>query len=161
MKRSIENQEICFLMRWYLRTEKSDPKYKHLLQEFHSTFQQHQETFKRQEILVQSFKEISNLLKKSKWIKSRKKILINLFEENYSFLKKFDPPLPLPLDCSILVTGIVPDQCHVFSSNARPIKFTFKTVNDTFYSVIYKEQDDLRLFLKFTFNYFLITFYYF
>jgi phosphatidylinositol 3-kinase len=59
-------------------------------------------------------------------------------------LTTFDPPLAMPLDPSVKVTGIVPDQVTVFKSSLNPIKFTFKTTTGTTYPIIFKLGDDLR-----------------
>ncbi|KAL3954809.1 hypothetical protein ACCO45_010372 [Purpureocillium lilacinum] len=59
-------------------------------------------------------------------------------------LLTIDPPLPFPLDPSIKVTGVAPDQVMVFKSSLNPIKCTFKTVGGSTYPIIYKLGDDLR-----------------
>lgn len=59
-------------------------------------------------------------------------------------LLAFDPPLPLPLDPSVLITGIVPDQTVVFKSSLNPFKCTFKTSTGKTYPIIFKLGDDLR-----------------
>ncbi|CVK90740.1 probable 1-phosphatidylinositol 3-kinase [Fusarium mangiferae] len=59
-------------------------------------------------------------------------------------LLSFDPPLPMPLDPSVLITGIIPDQTVVFKSSLNPFKCTFKTTNGTSYAIIFKLGDDLR-----------------
>ena len=56
----------------------------------------------------------------------------------------FEPPLPLPLDPSIRITGIVPDQVAVFKSSLSPIKCSFKTTAGHSYPIIFKVGDDLR-----------------
>ncbi|KAF7559360.1 hypothetical protein G7046_g4804 [Stylonectria norvegica] len=55
-----------------------------------------------------------------------------------------DPPLPMPLDPSILVTGVVPEQTTVFKSSLNPFKCTFKTTTGSNYPIIFKLGDDLR-----------------
>jgi phosphatidylinositol 3-kinase len=59
-------------------------------------------------------------------------------------LISIDPPLALPLDPSIKVTGIIPDQVTVFKSSLNPIKCTFKTTTGSAYPIIFKLGDDLR-----------------
>ncbi|KAI8722276.1 Phosphatidylinositol 3-kinase VPS34 [Fusarium sp. LHS14.1] len=59
-------------------------------------------------------------------------------------LLTFDPPLPMPLDPSILITGVVPDQTLVFKSSLNPFKCTFKTTTGSTYPIIFKLGDDLR-----------------
>lgn len=59
-------------------------------------------------------------------------------------LVTIDPPLPMPLDPSIKITGIIPDQVTVFKSSLNPIKCSFKTTTGTPYPIIFKLGDDLR-----------------
>ncbi|KAG6231345.1 hypothetical protein E4U26_006944 [Claviceps purpurea] len=56
----------------------------------------------------------------------------------------FDPPLAMPLDPSVKITGVVPDQVAVFKSSLNPIKCTFKTTSGGTYPIIFKLGDDLR-----------------
>jgi len=56
----------------------------------------------------------------------------------------FDPPLPLPLDPHILVTGCVSDDANVFKSSLFPLLIHFKTTTGDRYPVIFKTGDDLR-----------------
>ncbi|ATY60238.1 Phosphatidylinositol 3-kinase [Cordyceps militaris] len=67
-----------------------------------------------------------------------------LFADPTNELLIIDPPLPLPLDPSIKITGIVPDQVTVFKSSLSPIKCTFRTVDGQTYPIIFKVGDDLR-----------------
>ncbi|XP_044721600.1 phosphatidylinositol 3- and 4-kinase domain-containing protein [Hirsutella rhossiliensis] len=59
-------------------------------------------------------------------------------------LVAINPPLSMPLDPSIKITGIAPDQVTVFKSSLNPIKCTFKTTTGTAYPIIFKLGDDLR-----------------
>ncbi|KAM3088233.1 Phosphatidylinositol (PI) 3-kinase [Clarireedia jacksonii] len=55
-----------------------------------------------------------------------------------------DPPLPLPLDPSIMITGVDATETAVFKSSLFPIMLTFKTTTKRKYQVIFKTGDDLR-----------------
>ncbi|KAG6032292.1 hypothetical protein E4U41_007264 [Claviceps citrina] len=59
-------------------------------------------------------------------------------------LLSFDPPLAMPLDPSVRITGVVPDQVAVFKSSLNPIKCTFRTTSGSTYPIIFKLGDDLR-----------------
>ncbi|OAA48578.1 Phosphatidylinositol Kinase [Metarhizium rileyi] len=59
-------------------------------------------------------------------------------------LLTFDPPLAIPLDPAVKITGIAPDQVAVFKSSLNPIKCTFKTTTGGTYPIIFKLGDDLR-----------------
>ena len=59
-------------------------------------------------------------------------------------LISIDPPLPLPLDPTIEVTGCIPDQANVFKSSLFPLLVHFKTTTGRNYPIIFKTGDDLR-----------------
>ncbi|KFM73350.1 Phosphatidylinositol 3-kinase catalytic subunit type 3, partial [Stegodyphus mimosarum] len=55
----------------------------------------------------------------------------------------FDP-LPLPLDPTVKVKGIIPEKTTLFKSALMPTRLTFLTVDDKEYVTIFKLGDDLR-----------------
>lgn len=55
-----------------------------------------------------------------------------------------DPPLPLPLDPEVRVTGCFPDECSVFKSSLSPLLINFQLSDGKHYPVIFKVGDDLR-----------------
>jgi len=59
-------------------------------------------------------------------------------------LLHIDPPLALPLDPSVKIVGVIPEETSVFKSSLCPIKLTFKTSVGTRYPIIFKTGDDLR-----------------
>jgi phosphatidylinositol 3-kinase len=59
-------------------------------------------------------------------------------------LLNIDPPLALPLDPSVKIVGVIPEETSVFKSSLCPIKLTFKTSVGTRYPIIFKTGDDLR-----------------
>ncbi|KAL1957706.1 hypothetical protein VTO42DRAFT_5549 [Malbranchea cinnamomea] len=59
-------------------------------------------------------------------------------------LLNIDPPLPLPLDPEIKITGCFPDECNVFKSSLSPLLINLKTSDGQHYPVIFKVGDDLR-----------------
>ncbi|KAJ9653526.1 Phosphatidylinositol (PI) 3-kinase [Neophaeococcomyces mojaviensis] len=78
-------------------------------------------------------------------------------------LLNIDPPLPLPLDPSIEVSGMIPDESNVFKSSLSPLLLHFKIAtaegpdnedtssvrsqklkSDSRFSIIFKTGDDLR-----------------
>lgn len=56
---------------------------------------------------------------------------------------QFDP-IPLPLDPTIKIKGIVPSKASLFKSALMPSKLHFITTDDTEYVAIFKNGDDLR-----------------
>lgn len=74
-------------------------------------------------------------------------------------LIKIEPPIPLPLDPSIEISGVVPDGANVFKSSLSPLLLKFKIANSgessttsaqsrslshSEYPIIFKTGDDLR-----------------
>ncbi|KAL8718863.1 MAG: hypothetical protein Q9225_004053 [Loekoesia sp. 1 TL-2023] len=59
-------------------------------------------------------------------------------------LTSFDPPLPLPLDPSISVVSVYPEDSMVFKSSLFPLLINFKTSEGKKYPVMFKTGDDLR-----------------
>ena len=59
-------------------------------------------------------------------------------------LLSIDPPLPLPLDPGVLITGCVPEESMVFKSSLFPLLIHLKTTSGQQYSIIFKTGDDLR-----------------
>lgn len=53
-------------------------------------------------------------------------------------------PLPLPLDPTVRITGVVAEKATLFKSALMPAKFTFKTTDEKEYIAIFKNGDDLR-----------------
>ncbi|KAG5981252.1 hypothetical protein E4U55_003145 [Claviceps digitariae] len=102
-------------------------------------------TLLRQAELVAIVSKIASEIKASgesiaKKVDQLKKFLADPKNE----LLSFDPPLAMPLDPSVKITGVVPDQVAVFKSSLNPIKCTFKTTSGGTYSIIFKLGDDLR-----------------
>lgn len=60
----------------------------------------------------------------------------------YNFLQ-FDP-IPLPLDPTVEIYGIIPDKVTIFPSAKLPVLFVFQTTNGDEYPTIFKTGNDLR-----------------
>lgn len=68
----------------------------------------------------------------------------HFFADPKNELLTFDPPMTMPLDPTVKVIGIVPDQVMVFKSSLNPIKLSFQTTTGSIYPIIFKIGDDLR-----------------
>ncbi|KAK4185098.1 kinase-like domain-containing protein [Podospora australis] len=101
------------------------------------------------------------LLRQAEWIAILSKISGEIKESNESMAKRtervkqfladpknelvtIDPALPLPLDPSVEIVGVAPEETTVFKSSLHPIKVTFKTKAGPRYPILFKTGDDLR-----------------
>jgi phosphatidylinositol 3-kinase len=99
----------------------------------------------RQAELVAVLSRISSEVKIVKETIARKVDRVKQFlSDPKNELLTIDPPLPLPLDPSILIVGVIPEETTVFKSSLFPIKVTFKQTNSRGYPIIFKTGDDLR-----------------
>lgn len=106
---------------------------------------QHRKTLLRQAEMVAVLSKVASEVKAMNTSIAKKADYVKHFlADPKNELMTFDPPLSMPLDPSVLITGIAPDQVTVFKSSLNPIKFTFKTTTGGIYPVIFKLGDDLR-----------------
>jgi len=106
--------------------------------------QQRKEIFERQGKLINKLKYISNEIKMSREPRKKKvKMLRTYLSDPKNGLIKIKP-LPLLIDASIIVVGIIPEKSTVFSSSLMPLRLTFRCIDGSEYPVIFKNGDDLR-----------------
>jgi phosphatidylinositol 3-kinase len=106
---------------------------------------ENRKTLLRQAELVAILSKISSEVKaSSESISKKAERLQHFLADPKNELVSIDPPLTMPLDPSIKVTGVAPDQVTVFKSSLNPIKITFKTTTGSTYPIIFKLGDDLR-----------------
>lgn len=146
---------------WYLMVECDDHSpvqgednreiYRRVAYEFvvelvkHPGGAQNRKTLLRQAEMVAVLSKIASEVKaSSESIAKKVERVKHLLADPKNELITFDPPLAMPLDPSVKVTGVVPDQVTVFKSTLNPIKFTFKTTTGSTYPIIFKLGDDLR-----------------
>lgn len=99
----------------------------------------------RQAELVAVLSKISGDIKTSRDAISKKAERVKQFlADPKNEIITIDPPLPLPLDPSVMITGVNPAETNVFKSSLFPIMMTFKTVTNNKYKIIFKTGDDLR-----------------
>lgn len=102
-------------------------------------------TLLRQGELITVLAKISKEIRFSREDRNRKaQRLKKYLMEPKNELLIYDPPLPLPLDPSISIIGIVPDNAAVFKSSLFPLLLHFKTSDGKNYPIIFKTGDDLR-----------------
>ncbi|TAQ89178.1 hypothetical protein B7494_g2492 [Chlorociboria aeruginascens] len=99
----------------------------------------------RQAELIAVLSKISGDIKTSREAISRKVEKVKQFlADPKNEIVNIDPPLPLPLDPSVLITGVDPFDTLVFKSSLFPIMLTFKTTTKHKYQIMFKTGDDLR-----------------
>ena len=99
----------------------------------------------RQAELVAVLSKISMDIKVSREAVPRKTERVKHFlADPKNELITIEPPLPLPLDPSVMITGVDPAEYQVFKSSLFPIMLTFKTLTKQKYQIMFKTGDDLR-----------------
>lgn len=102
-------------------------------------------TLLRQGELITVLSKISKEIRFSREDRNRKaQRLKKYLMEPKNELLTYDPPLPLPLDPSVSIIGIFPDDAAVFKSSLFPLLLHFKTSDGKKYPIIFKTGDDLR-----------------
>lgn len=102
-------------------------------------------TLLRQSELITVLSKISKEIRFSREDRNRKaQRLKKYLMEPKNELLTYDPPLPLPLDPSVSIIGIVPEDAAVFKSSLFPLLLHFKTSDGKNYPIIFKTGDDLR-----------------
>ncbi|KAM0355844.1 hypothetical protein ACHAPU_000231 [Fusarium lateritium] len=161
IQRAASNFLLGNYFHWYLMVECDDPSpeqgvdnrniYRKVAYDFMAELvklpdgQETRNTLLRQAELVAILSRIAQDVKMSSESIAKKVDRVKHFlADPKNELLTFDPPLPLPLDPSVLITSIIPDQTVVFKSSLNPFKCTFKTTTGSSYSVIFKLGDDLR-----------------
>lgn len=159
--RSSANLKLGNFLYWYLMVELDNdhpaqtPENRKLFArvsyDFMKELEASPEGHARRKVLLRQGELITVLTKMSKDIRNArgdrlKKIesLKKMLAEPRNELLSFDPPMPLPLDPDIKITGVVADDCNVFKSTLLPLYINFKTDKGDKYPLIFKTGDDLR-----------------
>ncbi|KAF2400650.1 putative phosphoinositide 3-kinase [Trichodelitschia bisporula] len=160
IKRAAANFTLGNYLHWYLmvecddRTPQQDPASRKLFAKVEFDFMaelerqpggpEYRKTLLRQGELVAVLTKLSRDIATSREDRPRKiERLKRFIAEPKNELLSFDP-LPLPLDPSVQITGITPDEANVFKSSLLPLLLNFKTSTGRTYPVIFKTGDDLR-----------------
>ncbi|KAJ3026670.1 UNVERIFIED_CONTAM: Phosphatidylinositol (PI) 3-kinase [Siphonaria sp. JEL0065] len=160
IERAVANPILGNNFYWYLMVECEDKAYGSLYEKIRDAFLSaivddprtsidtglmRSNIVKRQTELVQTLAKISKDMRISKDSRPRKiEILRSIIADPKNGLSLF-PPLPLPLDASIIVIGLVAEKCTIFKSALLPLRLTFLCVDGTSeYELIFKMGDDMR-----------------
>ncbi|KAI9045304.1 phosphatidylinositol 3-kinase VPS34 [Aspergillus affinis] len=157
--RAANNFQLGNYLHWYLMVECDDTgpgtlesqrrvfarvEY-YFMTELERIHPEHRKTLLRQGELITVLSKISKDIRFSREnrilkIERLKKVL----RDPKNDFVHIDPPLPLPLDPEVLITGCYPDESNVFKSTLSPLNITFKTVEGQKYPLLFKVGDDLR-----------------
>ncbi|KAL6238080.1 hypothetical protein BDW75DRAFT_202571 [Aspergillus navahoensis] len=157
--RAANNFKLGSYLHWYLMVECDDAgpgtlsshrrlfarvEY-YFMTELERMHPEHRKTLLRQGEFVAVLSKISKdirFARENRPIKIEK--LKKYLKDPKNDLLQFDPPLPLPLDPDVMVTGCFPEESNVFKSSLSPLLITFKTTEDRKYPILFKVGDDLR-----------------
>jgi phosphatidylinositol 3-kinase len=161
ISRAVENFKLGNYFYWYLGVEWDDkspeqgPEVRTMYAKVQYDFMRELETrpgghdtrktLKRQAELIAVLSKISSEIQASSESTARKIDKVKAFlADPKNELLSIEPPIPLPLDPSVIVTGVVPEETRVFKSSLSPIMVTFKTSTGGKYPMLFKTGDDLR-----------------
>lgn len=159
--RATNNFMLGNYFHWYLMVECDDksetqgPEYRKLFAKIEYDFMtelvktpegvETRKTLLRQAELIAILSRISGDIKESRETIPKKAERVKQFlADPKNEIITIEPPLPMPLDPSIMVTGVKPVDTLVFKSSLCPIMVTFKTKTNIPYQIIFKTGDDLR-----------------
>lgn len=155
ISRANQNLDLANYLYWYLHieTEEEDniqagsvAMYRQVLNTFlkQSPFR---ETLARQHEFIESLVQLMGVVTKESGNRKRKMDkLQQLLKDSDQFgldFSKFSS-LPLPLDPSVTICGIVASKASLFKSSLMPARLTFITTENQEYVTIFKNGDDLR-----------------
>ncbi|CAB4375053.1 unnamed protein product [Rhizophagus irregularis] len=153
IERAIKNPILGNNFHWYLMVECEDGnktvskmygKVDYRFMTEMTKIDQRREILRRQGELVQNLSSLSKEICNMKDTRPKKiERLRAIISDPKNGLLQF-PPLPLPLDARIEVTGIIPEKTSVFKSNLFPLRLTFSLADGGEYPVMFKTGDDLR-----------------
>ena len=161
ISRATHNFMLGNYFHWYLmvecddRSEDQGPEYRKLFAKVEYDFmtelvklpdgQATRKVLLRQAELIAVLSKISGDIKLSRdGIPKKAEKVRQFFADPKNEMVTIDPPLPLPLDPSVMITGVDPAETNVFKSSLFPIMMTFKTTTKQKYQILFKTGDDLR-----------------
>ena len=102
------------------------------------------ELMRRQGLMVDTLAKRARELRTSKDPRPKKiEKLRSIISDSKNNLASM-PPLPLPLNATIEVTGIIAEKSSVFKSNLYPLLLYFQCSDGSEYPIIFKDGDDMR-----------------
>ncbi|KAJ8508903.1 hypothetical protein ONZ45_g8861 [Pleurotus djamor] len=106
--------------------------------------EERRESIRRQGLLIETLAKRAKELRMSKEPRPKKIEKLRAFLSDSKHGLASMPPLPLPLNAHIEVTGIIPEKSSVFKSNLYPLLLYFQCADGSEFPVIFKDGDDMR-----------------
>ncbi|KAL6945200.1 hypothetical protein ACO0QE_002648 [Hanseniaspora vineae] len=146
IKRAVANEILGNYFFWYLKSESKDSANLLVILEafFESLTDQQKEKVISQVTFVDMLRDFCIQIKSLRDTTQKKTSLLHHLVTHRLKPLLRQKTVHLPLDPSIIVTDVIPNQCKVFKSSLSPLKITFKTKDNKSYSLMYKVGDDLR-----------------
>lgn len=154
VQRACNNHYFGNFFYWYLVVECEDdggnpPLYRSVLQRYSKELlkrgdkgEKQRAVFRQQHNLIVKIKALLANLGKDARPKKIEALIRGI--NNDPELVQFDMDIPLPLDPTIQICGLIPEKATLFKSSLMPAKLTFRTVSGGEYVTIFKNGDDLR-----------------
>ncbi|KAI8887127.1 phosphatidylinositol 3-kinase [Backusella circina FSU 941] len=105
---------------------------------------QRRDILRKQGELMHTLSKVSKEIRALKDVRAKKVDKLRAMISDPKGLLHSIPTLPLPLDPTKEVCGIIAEKSGIFNSNLQPLRLTFKCEDNTEYPVIFKTGDDLR-----------------
>ncbi|KAI0064055.1 atypical/PIKK/PI3K protein kinase [Artomyces pyxidatus] len=155
--RAVQNPILGNRFWWYLTVEVAledrvmAKMYGKVIYKFQTRILEHSDNGKeRRALILRQAELVATIAKRAREIRTSKDPRPKKIEKLRSFLADSKnnfismPPLPLPLNANIEVTGIIAEKSSVFKSNLYPLLLYFACSDGSEFPVIFKDGDDLR-----------------
>ncbi|KAK9448492.1 kinase-like domain-containing protein [Limtongia smithiae] len=150
--RAIKSEILGNYYYWFVSVEADDGESKKLYRKIRDSYEskiakipgasRRTVVLKRQVDFVHKFSQLARDFRFSR--ESRPKKIDNLRKHlSDPKLLNFEP-LTLPLDASVKIVGVIPEESSVFKSSLLPLRISFKTADGGKYPIVFKNGDDLR-----------------
>ncbi|KAK1232983.1 Phosphatidylinositol (PI) 3-kinase [Marasmius sp. AFHP31] len=158
IERGVQNRVLGNRLYWYLivEVELEEDKvvskmYGRVVFKFMQKILESENGSDRRELLRRQGQLVETLAKRARELRTSKdprpkKIekLRSIISDSKSNLSNISPPLPLPLDASIEITGIISEKSSIFKSNLFPFLLYFHCSDGSEFPIIFKDGDDMR-----------------
>ncbi|KAF5367144.1 hypothetical protein D9758_004029 [Tetrapyrgos nigripes] len=154
--RGVQNLVLGNRLYWYLMVEVAledkvvSKMYGRVVFKFMNKILESNNGSERRELLRRQGQLVETLAKRAKELRTSKDPRPKKIEKLRSALADSKnnltslPPLPLPLNANIEITGIIAEKSSVFKSNMYPLLLYFQCSDGSEFPVIFKDGDDMR-----------------